>query len=113
MSRPPAMREKEETSMHTYQPAALRNVVLLSHGGAGKTSLTEALLFTTGAVSRLGKVEEGNATSDYDAEEVKRKISISTSLIPVEWKGHKINIIDAPAYSDFVGETRSAIRVAD
>ncbi|MBI4498996.1 MAG: elongation factor G [Chloroflexi bacterium] len=99
--------------MQSYQTESLRNVVLLSHSGAGKTSLAEALLFATGAVSRLGKVDDGTTTSDFDPEEVKRKISISTSLIPVEWKGQKVNLLDAPGYSDFIGELRSAVRVAD
>jgi elongation factor G len=82
--------------MQTYGLDSIHNVVLLSHGGAGKTSLSEAMLFTTGLTSRLGKVDEGNTTSDYDPDEIKRKISINLSIIPYEWRQHKINILDAP-----------------
>ncbi|MDI7275627.1 MAG: elongation factor G [Anaerolineae bacterium] len=91
----------------------LRNVVLVSHGGAGKTSLSEAMLYDSGAVSRLGRVDEGTTVSDYDAEEVRRKFSVNTSVLPCEWKGHKINALDTPGYMDFVGEVKAAIRVAD
>lgn len=91
----------------------LRNVVLLSHGGAGKTSLSEAMLYDAGAVSRLGRVDEGNTVSDYDPEEVRRKFSVNTSVLPFEWKGHKVNVLDTPGYMDFVGEVKAAIRVAD
>jgi elongation factor G len=96
-----------------YKTEQLRNVVLLSHGGAGKTSLSEAMLFDSGAVNRLGKVDEGTTVSDYDAEEIRRKISVNTSLLPCEWKGHKINIVDTPGYADFVGEVKGALRAAD
>jgi len=96
---------------HTVEQ--IRNVVLLSHSGAGKTSLAEAMLYTAGAVTRLGKVDQGSTTSDYDPDEVKRKISIYLSMVPFEWQGLKLNIIDTPGYADFVGETRSGIRVAD
>lgn len=91
----------------------LRNICLVSHGGTGKTSLTEAILFNGGATDRLGKVVDGNTTTDYDPEETKRKISISTSIACCDWKGHKINIIDTPGYFDFIGEVRSGVRVAD
>jgi elongation factor G len=91
----------------------IRNVVLLSHSGAGKTSASEAMLFTAGAITRLGKVEEGTTTSDYDPDEVKRRISINLSLLPCQWKGAKINLIDTPGYSDFVGEVKAAIRVSE
>ena len=91
----------------------LRNMVLLSHGGAGKTSLCEALLFNTKATTRLGKVEDGNTVSDYEPEEVRREGSIQTSLIPCSWEGHKLNFLDTPGYDDFVGEVISAMRVAD
>jgi elongation factor G len=91
----------------------IRNVVLLSHSGAGKTSASEAMLFTAGAIKRLGKVEEGATTSDYDPDEIKRQISINLSLLPCQWKGAKINLIDTPGYSDFVGEVKAAIRVAE
>jgi len=91
----------------------IRNVVLLSHSGAGKTSASEAMLFTAEAIKRLGKVEEGTTTSDYDPDEIKRRISINLSLLPCQWKGAKINLIDTPGYSDFVGEVKAAIRVAE
>src|SRR3990172_10756350 len=99
--------------MRTYDVAHMRNTVLLAHGGAGKTSLSEAVLFSSGAITRQGKVTEGNTTSDLEAEEVKRHISISLSLLPCEWKGHKLNIIDTPGYADFVGEVVAALRAAD
>ncbi|HEX2946249.1 MAG TPA: elongation factor G [Clostridia bacterium] len=99
--------------MKDYTVDKLRNVCLMSHGGAGKTTLAEAMLFNTGVLDRLGKVNDGNTTSDYDPEEIKRKISISTSIAPCEWKDHKINVIDTPGYFDFVGEVRQGIRVSD
>lgn len=92
---------------------AIRNVALVGHGGSGKTTLVEALLFTTGAIDRMGKVEDGNTVSDFDADEVKRKISINAAVVPIEWKGHKINLIDAPGYLDFVGDMVGALHVAD
>jgi elongation factor G len=91
----------------------IRNVVLLGHNGSGKTALSEAILFTAGAINRLGKIEEGTTTSDYDPDEVKYKMSINLSMLPCEWKGTKVNIIDTPGYSDFLGEVRAAIRVAE
>ncbi|MBI2305030.1 MAG: elongation factor G [Chloroflexi bacterium] len=91
----------------------IRNVVLLSHVSAGKTSLAEAMLYNAGAISRLGKVEEGNTTSDYEPEEVKRRISISLSLLPFSWRETKINVIDTPGYADFVGEVKAGIHAAD
>lgn len=90
----------------------IRNVAILGHGGNGKTSLTEAMLFLAKETDRLGKVTEGNTVSDYDAEEIKRKFSLSTSIAPLTWKGVKINILDTPGYLDFVGETVQALRVA-
>jgi elongation factor G len=99
--------------MKQYPPEQIRNIVLLSHGGAGKTSLAEAILFTTGTITRLGKVEAGSTTSDYDPDEIKRRISISLSLLPCQWHDNKINLIDAPGYPDFIGEVRSAIRVSE
>ena len=99
--------------MKKYKANQLRNVVLLSHGGAGKTSLTEAMLYDTGVISRIGKVEDGTTVSDYDEEERRRKISVSTSIVPCEWQGHKISILDTPGYADFVGEVKGAVRVAD
>ncbi len=99
--------------MPQYTTEQIRNVVLLSHSGAGKTSLSEAMLYSAGAITRLGKVDQGNTTSDFDPDEVKRKISIYLSLVPCEWQGLKLNIIDAPGYADFIGEIKAAMRVAD
>ena len=99
--------------MKQYQPENIRNVVLLSHSGAGKTSLSEAMLFNAGVINRLGKVDAGTTTSDYDQDEVKRKISISTSVLPYEWNGNKVNILDTPGYSDFAGEVEAAVRVCE
>ncbi|HEX78662.1 MAG TPA: elongation factor G [Dehalococcoidia bacterium] len=99
--------------MKQFQPESIRNIVLLSHGGAGKTSLSEAILFVAGAISRLGKVDAGGTTSDYDPDEVKRKISINLTTLPCQWQDTKINLIDTPGYSDFTGEVRAAIRVCE
>ena len=99
--------------MKAYKTEDLRNIGLFSHGGTGKTSLSEAMLFDAGAVNRLGRVEEGTTISDYDADETKRHISVQLSLLPFEWKGHKVNVIDTPGYADFVGERREGIRVVD
>jgi elongation factor G len=97
----------------SYPTENIRNIVLVGHGGAGKTSLAEALLFLSGAVTRMGKITEGNTVTDFDEEEHNRGISVSTALAPVEWMDHKLNILDAPGYADFIGEMRSAMRVAD
>lgn len=91
----------------------IRNLVLLSHAGAGKTSLAEAILFTTGTISRLGKVDEGTTTSDYDPIEVKRRMSINLSVLPCQWQHTKLNLLDTPGYSDFVAEVKAAIRVSE
>jgi elongation factor G len=99
--------------MKEYQTEQIRNVVVLGHGGTGKTSLSEAALFATGATTRLGRVDEGNTTSDYDDDEKKRQISISLAILPCEWGGHKINIIDTPGYADFLGEVKEGVRAAD
>ena len=99
--------------MKQYPPERVRNVVLLSHGGAGKTTLAEAMLYTAKATTRLGRVEEGNTVSDWDPDEIKRHISVSTAVLPLEWRDHKINVLDAPGYADFVGEIKSALRAAD
>ena len=103
--------------MNVYGTKQIRNVVLLGHGGAGKTTVAEALALVTGVTKRLGKVADGNTISDYDKEEIKRQFSISTSLIPLEYEGDdgpmKINILDTPGYFDFVGEVEEAISVAD
>ncbi len=99
--------------MKEYATESIRNVALISHGGGGKTSLGEALLFHTGAVNRMGKIEEGNTVSDFEDEEIRRKLSLSTSLLPIEHKDHKINLLDTPGYTDFIGEVISALRVVD
>ena len=99
--------------MKEYTTEFLRNIALVSHGGAGKTMLAEAFLHATKATTRMGKVEDGTTVSDYDDEEHRRKISIYSSVIPIEHRDHKINVIDAPGYTDFVGEIISALSVAD
>jgi len=96
-----------------YAPDKLRNVALISHGSAGKTSLTEALLFTSGGSDRLGRVDEGNTVADYDPDEIKRKITINTAVVPCEWTGCKVNLLDTPGYADFIGDVISALEVAD
>ncbi|MEW5783639.1 MAG: elongation factor G [Bacillota bacterium] len=99
--------------MKKYPSEAIRNVALISHGGAGKTSLTEALLFTSGAVNRLGKIEAGNTTTDYDPDEIKKQVTINVGLAPLEWDGIKVNLLDTPGYFDFIGDVLGALRVAD
>ncbi|MFH0942105.1 MAG: elongation factor G [Chloroflexota bacterium] len=99
--------------MERFGLETIRNVVLLSHSGAGKTSLAEAILFTTKAINRLGRVDEGNTTSDYDPEETRRKISINLSVLTCQWQGTKLNLIDTPGYPDFIGEVKAGLRVAD
>jgi elongation factor G len=97
----------------SYEAKDIRNVLLVGHGGAGKTTLLEAMLFTSGAITRMGTVEDGNTVSDHDPDEQKRGISVSLSMAPIEWHDTKINVLDAPGYADFVGDVRSAIRAAD
>lgn len=99
--------------MASYSTDKIRNVVLLGHSGCGKTSLAETMLFNSGAVNRMGKVEDGNTVSDYDEEEISRTMSINLSVLPCEWKGHKINVLDAPGYADFQGEMLNGLHVAD
>lgn len=99
--------------MNVYTSEKIRNVVLLGHGSCGKTTLVEALAYTIGVIKRQGKVEEGNTISDYDKEEQKRLFSISTTIVPIEYEGTKINILDTPGYFDFVGEVEEALAVAD
>ncbi|MFE2518473.1 elongation factor G-like protein EF-G2 [Streptomyces mirabilis] len=94
-------------------PASVRNVVLVGHSGSGKTTLVEALALTAGAVNRAGRVEDGTAVSDYDEIEHRQQRSVQLSLVPVDWDGYKINIIDTPGYADFVGELRAGLRAAD
>jgi elongation factor G len=99
--------------MEKYRAEQIRNVVLLSHSNAGKTSLCENMLFQAKAISRLGRVDDGTTTSDYEPEETKRKISINLSLLPFEWNHTKVNLIDSPGYPDFVGEVKASLRAAD
>lgn len=99
--------------MKVYRTDEIRNVVLLGHGGSGKTSLAEAMLYVSGATNRMGKISEGNTASDFDKEEQKREFSIGTSIIPIEWEKAKINILDTPGYFDFVGEVEEAVSAAD
>ena len=99
--------------MAQYGLDNIRNLALLAHNGAGKTSLAEAILFNTKIINRLGKVSEGSTTSDYDPAEQKRAMSISLSMLPYIWQGNKINLMDTPGYPDFIGEVKSAIRVSE
>lgn len=99
--------------MKVYPTENLRNIAFVSHNSAGKTSLIEAMLFKAGMISRIGRVEEGNTTTDYLPEEISRKVTVSLALAPCEWRETKINIIDTPGYADFFGEVQSALRVTD
>ena len=90
--------------MKGYKSENIRNIALVGHGGSGKTTFLEAALLATGAISRLGKVEDGNTVSDYDKMEIEKGYSISTSVIPVEYNKVKINFVDTPGFFDFVGE---------
>ncbi len=98
--------------MNIYTTDKIRNVAILGHGGAGKTALVEAMAYLSGLTSRMGKTEDGNTLSDYSKEEIKRKISISSSIIPIEWDGYKINIFDTPGFFDFEGEVEEALSAA-
>src|SRR3990172_8170178 len=91
----------------------IRNVVLVGHSGSGKTALAEALLFAAGATTRMGRVEDGNTVTDFEPEEIDRQSSVSVAMAPLDWQGNKVNLIDTPGLSDFVGEVRAAIRAAD
>lgn len=106
------LNRQEEITMKVYEAEKIRNIALLGHGGSGKTTLTEAALYSTGVSKRIGKVEDGNTYSDFDKEEINRKTSINASVIPVEWNGYKINYIDTPGYFDFIGEVQGAMKAA-
>lgn len=99
--------------MKDYPPDHIRNVALVGHSGAGKTSLAEAALFVSGGATRMGKTEDGNTVSDYDDEEIRRGISINVAVVPVEWNGHKLNFVDTPGYADFVGDMVGALHAVD
>ena len=99
--------------MKEYPTDKIRNIALVSHSGTGKTMLAEAFLHATGVTTRLGRIEDGSTASDFEDEEIRRGISLSTSVIPIEYKDHKINFLDTPGYTDFVGEVISASRIAD
>ncbi len=99
--------------MKEFASDHIRNICLIGHGGAGKTMMAEALLYTAGTINRLGKVEEGNTVSDYRSDEIERQISVSSALLVCEWKGNKINVLDTPGYTDFTGDVKSALHVTD
>ncbi|MEO7454559.1 MAG: GTP-binding protein, partial [Fimbriimonadales bacterium] len=99
--------------MTTYSPDKIRNVAIVGHGGSGKTTLLEQLLFASKSVDRLGSVDQGNSHGDFDPIEIKRKISLGMSVFPVEWKGHKINIIDVPGFPDFIGDLHGVAKVVE
>src|SRR6266545_1202355 len=97
----------------TIEIGKIRNVGIVGHGVVGKTSLVEAMLFAAGAVTRLGRVEDGTTTTDFDPDEIKRKISINTSVAYGDWKGHRINLVDTPGYGDFIADARAGLRVVE
>ena len=99
--------------MKEYTTDSIRNIALVSHSSAGKTMLVEAFLHFTGATTRLGKIQDGTTISDFEDEEIRRGISLSTAIIPIEYKDHKLNFLDTPGYNDFIGEMISALRVSD
>ena len=90
--------------MKVYATEDIRNVVLVGHGSVGKTTFAEAALYESGAITRLGSIQDQNTVSDYDEDEHKRKFSLNTSIVPVEWEGRKINLVDTPGYADFIGD---------
>jgi elongation factor G len=99
--------------MKDYAPDRIRNIALTGHGSTGKTMLAEALLFASGATTRLGKIEDGSTVSDWDPDEQKRQFSLNLSLVPLDWKDHKVNVVDTPGYMDFMGEVKCGVRAAE
>src|SRR5437870_12339857 len=99
--------------VNVYEGKNIRNVGIVGHGGSGKTSLVSAILFDTGAVNRLGRVDDGNAPTDYDDDEIERKITIASKFAFCEWNKNKINMLDTPGFGNFIQEARGALRVAD
>lgn len=99
--------------MQIFESPKIRNIAITAHGGAGKTSLTEAMLYNSGYTTRLGKTDDGTTVTDYLPEETKRKVTISTAMAPILWREHKINILDTPGYADFIGEVISTLKVVD
>src|SRR5512136_2005600 len=99
--------------MGKYDTTKLRNLGIIAHGGAGKTSLAEAVLFTTGMIDRLGRVDDGSSTMDFEPEEIKSKISITSALDHCEWDRHSIHIVDTPGYGNFIADTRACMRALD
>src|SRR5260221_3899733 len=97
----------------TVEIGKVGNVGVVAHGGVGKTSLVEGMLFATGAVNRLGRVDDGSTITDFDPDEIKRKISINTSIAYCDWKGHRINLVDTPGYGDFIADARAGLRVVE
>ena len=99
--------------MGQFETSKIRNLGIIAHGGAGKTSLSEAILFDTGMIDRLGRVDDGTSTMDFEPEEIKRKISITSALDHCEWRGHSIHIVDTPGYGNFIADTRACMRTLD
>src|SRR5687767_1117605 len=97
----------------TIEISKIRNVGVVGHGGVGKTSLVESMLFSAGATTRLGRVDDGTTTTDFDPDEIRRKISINTALAHCDWKGHHINFVDTPGYGDFIADARAGLRVVE
>src|SRR3990172_5023739 len=99
--------------MKDYPAEKIRNVALIGHGSTGKTSLSEALIFVSGGANRLGKIEDGTTVSDWDPDEQRRGSSVNLSILPVEWEGHKVNVLDTPGYADFMGEVKCGLRAVE
>ena len=99
--------------MKEYNPEAIRNIAFIGHGGSGKTTIAELLLYTGGEINRIGKVDEGNTTSDFNQNEIERKISILAAPLHLEWNNIKINMLDTPGFPDFIGQVISSLTVAD